>query len=160
VVIMKKWEKEGYLELSDLKLPNEEQLKRGVAIIECIQEIPCNPCIDACPKNAISMEDINALPEIDYEKCIGCGKCIEICPGLAIFLVKIVGDEALVSIPYEFIPLPEERSIVKALNRKGEEICNAKVEKIKKGKTNVLTIRLPAEYAMEARNIKIISGKH
>ncbi|MEM1513565.1 MAG: 4Fe-4S binding protein [Candidatus Thermoplasmatota archaeon] len=156
---MKKWEKEGYLELSDLKLPSEEQLKRGVAIIECIQSIPCNPCVDSCPKKAISMKDINALPEIDYEKCIGCGKCIEVCPGLAIFLVKIEGNEALVSMPYEFIPLPEKGSIVKALDRKGNEICNAKVEKIKKGRTNVITIRLPAKYAMEARNIRIIQEK-
>ncbi|MBC7081785.1 MAG: 4Fe-4S binding protein [Thermoplasmatales archaeon] len=152
---MKKWEKEGYLELSDLKLPNEEQLKKGVAIIECIQQIPCNPCVDACPKKAISMKDINALPEIDYEKCIGCGKCIEVCPGLAIFLVKIVGKEAMVSIPYEFIPLPKEGSIVKALDRRGNEICDARVEKVKKGKTNVVTIRVPSNYAMEARNIEV-----
>lgn len=151
---MKRWEIEGIVELKDLKLPNEEQLRKGVAIIECVQEIPCNPCVDACPTNAISMENINALPKIDYEKCIGCGKCIEVCPGLAIFVVK-VNEKALISLPYEFLPLPKEGQKVKALDREGKEICDAIVKKVKKGKTPVITIEVPPQYAMEARNIRI-----
>ena len=127
---MKRWEIEGIVELKDLELPNEEQLRKGVAIIECVQEIPCNPCVDACPTNAISMENINALPKIDYEKCIGCGKCIEVCPGLAIFVVK-VNEKALISLPYEFLPLPKEGQKVKALDREGKEICDAIVKKVK-----------------------------
>lgn len=150
---MKRWEVEGVIEINDLNLPNEEQLRKGVAIIECIQEIPCNPCVDACPFNAISMENINALPSIDYEKCIGCGKCAEVCPGLAIFIVKTINEKALVTLPYEFLPLPEENEEVKALNREGKEICNAIVKKVRKGKTPLITIELPSKYAMEARNI-------
>ncbi len=152
---MKRWETEGIVELEDLRLPTEEQLKKGVAIIECIQEIPCNPCVDACPFNAISMENINALPFVDYEKCVGCGKCIEICPGLAIFVVKVDGNKALVTLPYEFLPLPEEGEKVKALNREGKEICDAVVRKVRKGRTPVITIELPSQYAMDARNIKV-----
>lgn len=153
---MKRWEKEGIVETADLSLPDEKHLRKGVAIIECIQEIPCNPCVDACPFNAISMEDINALPYINYEKCVGCGKCIEVCPGLAIFVVKIIEDKALLTLPYEFIPLPEEGESVKALDREGKEICDAVVKKVKTGKTPVVTMELPAEYAMEARNLKLI----
>ncbi|RLF53054.1 MAG: (4Fe-4S)-binding protein, partial [Thermoplasmata archaeon] len=130
---MKRWETEGIVELEDLRLPSEEQLKKGVAIIECIQEIPCNPCVDACPFDAISMENINALPIVNYEKCVGCGKCIEVCPGLAIFVVKIVDEKALISLPYEFLPLPNEGQKVKALNRQGKEICDAVVKKVRKG---------------------------
>ncbi|MCD6330985.1 MAG: 4Fe-4S binding protein [Thermoplasmata archaeon] len=152
---MKRWETEGIVELEDLRLPTEEQLKKSVAIIECIQEIPCNPCVDACPFNAISMENINALPFVDYEKCVGCGKCIEICPGLAIFVVKVDGNKALVMLPYEFLPLPEEGEKVKALNREGKEICDAVVRKVRKGRTPVITIELPSQYAMDARNIKV-----
>ena len=152
---MKRWETEGIVELEDLRLPTEEQLKKGVAIIECIQEIPCNPCVDACPFNAISMENINALPFVDYEKCVGCGKCIEVCPGLAIFVVKVDGNKALVTLPYEFLPLPKEGEKVKALNREGKEICDAVVKKVRKGRTPVITIELPSQYAMDARNIKV-----
>ncbi|HEC88212.1 MAG TPA: 4Fe-4S dicluster domain-containing protein [Thermoplasmata archaeon] len=153
---MKRWEKEGIVETIDLYLPDEKQLKKGVAIIECIQEIPCNPCVDACPFNAISMEHINALPSINYEKCIGCGKCVEVCPGLAIFVIKIIDDNALLTLPYEFIPLPEEGQIVKALDREGKEICDAVVKKLRNGRTPVVTVELPKKYAMEARNIKVV----
>ena len=153
--IMKRWETEGIVELADLRLPNEEHLKKGIAIIECVQEIPCNPCVDACPFKAISMEDINALPIVDYEKCIGCGKCIEVCPGLAIFVVKVSNGKAMIMLPYEFLPLPREGQHVKALDREGKEICDAVVKKVKKGKTPVITIELPAEHAMEVRNIKV-----
>ncbi len=152
---MKRWETEGIVELEDLRLPSEEQLKKGVAIIECIQEIPCNPCVDACPFDAISMENINALPIVNYEKCVGCGKCIEVCPGLAIFVVKIVDEKALISLPYELLPLPNEGQKVKALNRQGKEICDAVVKKVRKGRTPVITIEVPSQYAMEARNIKV-----
>ena len=152
---MKRWETEGIAELADLNLPEEEHLKKGAAIIECIQEIPCNPCVDACPFNAISMENINALPLVDYEKCVGCGKCIEVCPGLAIFVVKIINEKAIIMLPYEFLPLPKEGQKVKALDREGKEICDAVVKKVREGKTNVITIELPAKHAMNARNIKV-----
>ena len=48
-------------------------------VIECTQNIPCNPCQDACPKHCIRIgSNITALPSIDPEKkCTGCGGC---CP--------------------------------------------------------------------------------
>ncbi len=55
------------------------------------QELPvddcagCGACINACPKNCITME-INdegfAYPVIDYKKCVRCGKCLKVCPAL------------------------------------------------------------------------------
>ena len=67
-------------------LPNAERLRKGpVAILECVQEIPCNPCEKACPFGAITVgEDITALPRIDREKCTGCGACLKVCPVAAI----------------------------------------------------------------------------
>ena len=59
VLRIKKYEKTGVLSIRNLRLPTDDQLKKGVAIIECVQEIPCNPCIAICPVNAISMENIN-----------------------------------------------------------------------------------------------------
>ncbi|RLF43886.1 MAG: (4Fe-4S)-binding protein, partial [Thermoplasmata archaeon] len=68
---MKEYEKTGVIALNEIRIPSEEQLKRGVAITECVQEIPCNPCVDACPVDAISMENINSPPFVDYDKCTG-----------------------------------------------------------------------------------------
>ena len=95
VLIIKSYEKNGILAPEYLKLPTDEQLKKGVAIIECIQEIPCDPCVAICPVSSISMKDINDIPKIDYNKCTGCKRCVGICPGLAIFVVKIVDNKAL-----------------------------------------------------------------
>jgi Fe-S-cluster-containing hydrogenase component 2 len=153
---MKRWEREGVVELEDLDIPSEEYLRKGVAITECLQEIPCNPCVEACPVDAISMETINDTPKIDYEKCIGCGNCVDACPGLAMFLVKVTGDSALITLPYEFLPVPEKEERVKALNREGKKICDAVVKRIRRGRTTLVTIEVPAEYALEARNIKVV----
>ena len=36
-------------------VPPPERLERGpVIIIECVENIPCNPCVDACPKGVIT----------------------------------------------------------------------------------------------------------
>jgi Fe-S-cluster-containing hydrogenase component 2 len=153
---MKKYEQDGVLTLDDLTLPSDKQLKKGVAFIECVQEIPCNPCVDACPFGAISMKDINAPPVVDYDKCTACGQCVGICPGLAIFVVKVVDDKVLITLPYEFYPVPEVGDKVQALNRKGDKISTAVVKKVKKkGKTMIITVESKKDLAMEIRNIKV-----
>ena len=155
---MHNYEKTGVLSKKDLKLPSKKQLERGVAVIECVQEIPCNPCVDSCPVNAISMKDINALPIADYDKCTGCGKCIGICPGLAIFLIKIKDNRALITLQYEFLPIPEVGSKVKALDREGNMVDNAIVKRvIKKGKTMVITVEANEDLAMNIINIRVNS---
>ena len=154
-IIIKNYEKTGVLSLDDLHLPSEDQLKKGVAIIECVQEIPCNPCVAICPVNAIMMENINDLPKIDYNKCTGCRKCVSICPGLAIFVVK-KDHKAWITLPYEFLPVPKVGEIVTALDRKGNSRGKAKVIKVnKKGKTAIITIEVEKDLVMEVRNFKV-----
>ncbi|MCR5836286.1 MAG: 4Fe-4S dicluster domain-containing protein [Lachnospiraceae bacterium] len=41
-----------------------------------------HPCVEVCPKKAISMVDGHSV--IDEEKCIHCGKCVNACPYNAI----------------------------------------------------------------------------
>lgn len=50
-----------------------------VDISKCIG---CGACINACPMNAISLN--NHVAEIDETMCINCRKCIKICPVKAI----------------------------------------------------------------------------
>ena len=81
-------------------------------VMECTQNIPCNPCQDACKKGCISIgSNITSLPiVVDGSQCINCGMCVASCSGQAIFLVdEDCGDgTATVTLPYEFLPLPEE----------------------------------------------------
>jgi Fe-S-cluster-containing hydrogenase component 2 len=151
------------------QLPPVERLRQGpVAIIECIEQIPCNPCVDSCPRGAITMPGgLNQIPQLDVEACTGCGLCISSCPGLAIFVVDLSGvgtvagkvDAASVSLPYEFLPLPEKGQQVLALDRTGRELGPATVIRIRAGKrvdrTSVVTIAVPMEWAQRARQIKI-----
>ena len=67
----------GIPTFDDIKsvMPSDERFAKGpVVVVECFQEIPCDPCVDACKFNAITKpKDINDLPVVDFEKCNGCG---------------------------------------------------------------------------------------
>jgi len=153
---MKCYEKNGVLSPKDLRLPSKKQLEKGVAILECVQEIPCNPCVDSCPVNAISMKNINAVPINDFDKCIGCGKCVGVCPGLAIFVVKIKDGKASITLPYEFLPVPAVGEKVKALDRNGKKKGEGLVKRVVKiGKTTVITVEVGEKLAMDIRNIRV-----
>ncbi|MCD6362477.1 MAG: 4Fe-4S binding protein [Synergistetes bacterium] len=143
--------------------PPEEILKsKPVAVIECFQRIPCDPCHTACPTGAIlEFEDINDLPKIDWDKCTGCSLCVAKCPGLAIFVIDTTfsEDEALVKLPYEFVPVPEKEEEVECLNREGKIICKGRVkhvfEPFKDG-TKVVSVAVPKNLAMEVRHIRVV----
>ena len=132
-------------------------------VMECTQNIPCNPCQDACPKGCISIgSNITSLPiVVEDSQCINCGMCVASCSGQAIFLVdEDCGDgTATVTIPYEFLPLPQKGTKGFALGRDGKEVCLAEVISVKSSKaydkTNLLTMRIPKEYAMKARFFKV-----
>ncbi|MEA1994308.1 MAG: 4Fe-4S binding protein [Euryarchaeota archaeon] len=153
------YKEDGVLSTAKLNLPSEKRLKRGpVAILECIENIPCDPCVDACPFDAISMEEITDLPKIDYEKCTGCGSCVSVCPGLAIFVVDLSEEKARVTMPYEFLPIPEKGEKVKAVNRKGEVAGDATVMSVRKNKnkTNTVTVEVDKKLGMKIRHIKVV----
>jgi Fe-S-cluster-containing hydrogenase component 2 len=143
--------------------PLKERLEKGpVAVFECFQRIPCNPCQTSCARGAIKeLEDINDRPKVDHDICSGCGLCVSRCPGLAIFIVdeSYSKTEALVKLPYEFIPLPKENSFVTGLNREGKPVCRAKVIKVLNTKlmdrTPVITLAVPKEFSMVVRNLSI-----
>ena len=154
----------GYLTYDVLKktigLPSRERLAKGpVAIIECTEDIPCDPCVEACKLGAISKASLTTPPDIGYEKCTGCGSCVDLCPGLAIFVINMNYEEekALVSIPYEMLPVPKRGEIVDALDRSGKKIGAGEIVKVTKGKgaTFVVSIAIGKDLAMEARSIQI-----
>lgn len=145
-------------------LPTDERLHKGsVAIIECVQEIPCNPCEKACPFGAITVgAEITALPRLDAGQCHGCGLCISRCPGLAIFVVdaSYSATEALIMLPYEYLPLPAVRDSVEALDRGGRFVCQARVVKVDRAARNdgttVVTLAVPKENMHKIRNFRLI----
>lgn len=156
----------GYMEYEELAaaqtLPGRERFAKGpVAVIECVQEIPCNPCEAVCRFGAIKIgEPITNLPVLAADKCTGCGVCVSGCPGLAIFLVNKAYSEttATVAFPFEYFPIPAAGTAVKAVNRKGEYVCDAVVLKVMNPKsfdrTPVITVEIPKGMADEVRGIQ------
>lgn len=159
----------GYLSGEELSavLPSQARMEQGpVAIIECIQDIPCNPCEAACPFQAISVgQPITSLPQLTGEKCVGCGACIAQCPGLAIFVVDASnpGDTGTVQMPYEYCPLPQAGEIVTGLSRSGQAVADVKVLKTalspKADRTAVVTIEAPKSALNMIRGIRTKGGK-
>jgi Fe-S-cluster-containing hydrogenase component 2 len=133
--------------------PTRQQMMKGpVAVIECVEEIPCNPCETACPHGAITIgHPITALPVLDIQKCKGCGLCIAPCPGLAIYLkdYRYSDDRALIMFPFEYHPLPEVGQEVVLVNRLGEDVCSGEVVRINKSKKNDRTTVVSATFDKE-----------
>ncbi len=143
--------------------PDRERLARGpVAVIECFQQIPCDPCYTACSRGAIQpFADINDLPRIDFGKCNGCGLCVAYCPGLAVFVVDETYSEteALVRIPWEFLNRPEAGQKAPGLNREGKEVALVTVKRVQpspsKNGAYILWLAVPKELAFEVRSIPV-----
>ena len=137
-------------------------MEHPVAVIECFEEIPCNPCQTCCKQHAITFSGgtINSTPKLDASRCTGCGLCIATCPGQAIFVLDgtFSETEGLVSIPYEFLPLPQKGQAVDVMNRDGQVICIGEIHRVLNpasfNSTAVVTMRIPKEYMDQARSFR------
>ena len=130
--------------------PSDNRIRQGpVAIIECVELIPCNPCETACPRNAISVgDDITALPVLDEEKCTGCGVCVATCPGLAIYVKDYTYEEerATILFPFEYLPLPGKGQSVEMTDRFGRVVCEGEVLLVNTSKRNNNTSLIKAAF--------------
>jgi len=148
-------------------IPTKERLAAGpVVMVECIENIPCNPCASACPKQAITIEgELTDVPKVDFSKCSGCGLCISKCPGLAIFVVHrdFSKTEATVTIPYELLPRPQTGATVACLDRAGRAVCRGRVVKVLDTKAQnrcaVVTVAVPKRYWNVVRGIRRKGGQ-
>jgi len=142
-----------------------KDLKASVyPVIRCVQEIPCNPCTEACPHGLIKIKgSILNLPEFSGD-CLGCGRCVLACPGLAINLVMNdydpSGEKVLIMMPFEFedidTPLGSE---VTTTDMEGEVVGTGKVIAIRKRKDQdrrrLVLIEVAAEDKLKVAGFRI-----
>lgn len=145
-----------------VKLPCRERLQAGpVAIVECVENIPCNPCAFACPSKAITIDgSLTDRPDIDFAKCNGCTMCVARCPGLAIFVVNyaLSKTEAAVTMPWELLPRPRVGERVGLACRAGRWVGTGKVLKVLDSRVQdrcaVVTVSVPKRLWNTVRHLQ------
>ncbi len=53
--------------------------EKRVIVTEGCQHCLAHPCVEVCPKNAVSIDPYTGRSVIDQEKCIQCGQCVNAC---------------------------------------------------------------------------------
>lgn len=162
----------GFITLEDLRrhgnIPPDEVLKsRAVPIFDCIEEIPCTPCRDACPTGAVVMPTMNDKPRVNWEVCTGCTLCAQACPGLAITIVnipfgkRVLKDpaKALVSVPYELLPIPRKGERVVLYDRGHRYLGEGEVFSVIKSYmygTVLVNVVVPKEIALDVKFVEVL----
>ncbi len=135
-------------------------------VFHCIQEIPCDPCVAACPLGLIKIDqgDIRNLPYYQAvdNSCSGCMRCVTTCPGHAITLIDLrsEGELARVSLPYEFNQrVVEIGKMVTLLDIDGKELCMALVVNINGKKvfqsTKLITVQVDTSFVKRVAGYRI-----
>ncbi len=59
-----------------------------VFVTDGCQGCLAHPCVEVCPKGAITLEKYTGRSVVDQSKCIKCGRCLDVCPYHAIIRQK------------------------------------------------------------------------
>lgn len=79
--------------MSQMRLLDKLRAAPGKCLHGRYNDYPGHPCLEACPKKAITLKPL----EIDYGICDGCGICANVCPSGALsvkesFLAEVAGQ--------------------------------------------------------------------
>ncbi len=137
----------------------QEMIAKPCVCVECIEEIPCNPCETSCPQGALRVgQPITNLPVLDRGKCTACGLCIAACPGLAITIKSVEGENARIRFPWEYLPYPAPDEAVAMVDRAGRPVCEGVVKAVanpaRNNRTAVVTAEFPARFVDEVVSIQ------
>lgn len=141
--------------------------KEKRVLINCNQEIPCNPCESHCHLNAIKIgSEINQQPSVDFNICKGCSLCVPACPGRAIRVLQYNYEDSLsaLTLPFEFLPYPKVGEELPVYSVDATKLCTGKVIRVqeakKKTECGMVTISLPKEHAFTATAIQLKYASH
>ena len=79
--------------------------EKRVLITEGCQGCLAHPCVEVCPKKAITLDRTNGRSYIDQDKCVKCGQCAKVCGYQAIIIRSVRVRE-----PAEWMPSVQMRT--------------------------------------------------
>ncbi|MBF0314045.1 MAG: FAD-dependent oxidoreductase [Oligoflexia bacterium] len=136
--------------------------KEKKVLISCTQDIPCNPCESSCHLGAISIGDkINQQPSVNFNLCKGCGLCVPACPGRAIRILQYNYSDthSALTLPFEFLPYPQEGHLIDLYNAQGQVITKGSVHKLQKPKQKTdcgtITVLVEKQHAFTATAVDV-----
>jgi sarcosine oxidase subunit alpha len=151
--------------------PTRDQKDRTLSgkiypLIQCVQEIPCNPCTEVCPRRLIKIEDgtLTGLPRFEGDACLGCAQCVVVCPGLAITLVDEGYDptrkRVLLTLPLE---LPQNAVEVgnefTTVGSEGETVGTGKViafrDALSQDRRRLILLEVPFEDRLRVAGMRV-----
>jgi ferredoxin len=153
-----------------LQAMDEGQTGEVFPVMQCRQEIPCDPCASVCPQHLIQIDphDIRQLPEfcpLDEKNCIACERCVAVCPGLAITLVDFRKNpqHPTVSIPIEFSETYlHQGDAVPVTDIDGRVLGEFPVVSMRMlrqfSRTLIVRVQIPAQFATLAAGIQLVAG--
>lgn len=132
---------------------------RPVASLECLEDVACRACADACPENAIDIAAITDQPRLIEDRCTGCGACVAACPASAAVMVRdlSIQQKAKYFLPDDGDELWKAGQSVQLLNRRGEVLGSAKVSAsstFEGGVHRVLEVEATNIHVWEARGFR------
>lgn len=145
--------------MGELEAVWKASLAAPVALVDCDEEIPCNPCESACPRGAIRVgEDPCRLPRVELGLCDGCGRCVKMCPGLAIVLLDRSANpqRPRVTVPWEMPGTPSPGERLWAVDARGRSIGLVEVVKVSGGRSTPLlvTVEMEGRRALKIRGLR------
>ena len=135
-------------------------------VIRCVEEIPCNPCVDACPEGSIIIPEdpIMGFPVFEGN-CTACGRCVALCPGLAINLIKPKYDEekgtSLLTFPFELEKGDLAPGVkVATVDMEGNMVGEGTIKRFRKSpipdQRKLVSVEVPAGQAFDVAGFNIL----
>lgn len=133
-------------------LPEEARKSKPFVVIDCLYGFSCNPCAFSCPHGAITKSSTSAVPQINFESCIGCMDCVYQCPGLAIFGYNIQKNTLFIPIEFDV----NEGEEVFLVDNESTILGEGKIDKVlrKKNLTNIARVKTTTVNGNDLINVR------
>ncbi len=146
-------------------VPQSVHMAQKTASIECMEEIACRQCHEACPESAIDLGEIpRHSPILSESRCTACGLCLSACPSSIPVLMHADAERSFskLTLPWHGSAKISQGAFVRLLNRRGETLGQARVSRVEEPQGEraipLVEVDVPAHLLWEARAIQPIES--